>query len=215
MGKPHCNSSIWTFKSCTRFNVNFAYAELHSLNGISCLTSLKRKRRNNVWIVNMYLKNLRLRFRLVKICNKKLLFASARKNRRLRIRLWFIVLPSVSNFCLFFLPCLCFCFFPCFSVFVRVSAYVSSWSYFRVSASAYFRVIPCKSVAMLMRLLGPVSVSLLLLISVKFRVNPWLCLCVFLAYFRGYADASSWSYFRVHPWQIIFSDCFYIRWILF
>ena len=43
-----------------------------TLNGISCLTSLKRKRRNNVWIVNMYLKNLCLRFRLVKICNKKL-----------------------------------------------------------------------------------------------------------------------------------------------
>jgi hypothetical protein len=32
-----------------------------------------------------------------------------------------------------------------------------------------------------------------------FRVNPWQCLCVFLAYFRGYADASSWSYFRVFP----------------
>ena len=43
-----------------------------TLNGISCLTSLMRKRRNNVWIVNMYLKNLCLRFRLVKICNKKL-----------------------------------------------------------------------------------------------------------------------------------------------
>ena len=30
MGKPHCNYSIWTFGSCTRFNVNFAYAEFHS-----------------------------------------------------------------------------------------------------------------------------------------------------------------------------------------
>ena len=43
-----------------------------TLNGISCLTSLKCKRRNNVLIVNMYLKNLCLRFKLVKICNKKL-----------------------------------------------------------------------------------------------------------------------------------------------
>ena len=30
MGKPHCNSSIWTFRACTRFKVNFAYAEFHS-----------------------------------------------------------------------------------------------------------------------------------------------------------------------------------------
>ena len=30
MGKPHCNYSICNFGSCTRFNVNFAYAEFHS-----------------------------------------------------------------------------------------------------------------------------------------------------------------------------------------
>ena len=71
---------------------------------------------------------------------------------------------------------------------IRGNAYASSWPI---------------SVAMLMRLLGPISVF--------FRVRPWQCLCVFLAYFCGYADASSWSYFRVNPWQIISSDCFYIR----
>jgi len=41
-------------------------------------------------------------------------------------------------------------------------------SSFRVSASAYFRVFPCSSVAMLMCLLG---------------LFPWLCLCVFLVLF--------------------------------
>jgi hypothetical protein len=30
MGKPHCNSSIRNFRFCTRFKVNFAYAEFHS-----------------------------------------------------------------------------------------------------------------------------------------------------------------------------------------
>ena len=30
MGKPHCNYSIRNFRFCTRFNVNFAYAEFHS-----------------------------------------------------------------------------------------------------------------------------------------------------------------------------------------
>ena len=68
-------------------------------------------------------------------------------------------------------------------------------AYFRGYSSAYFRVFPCSSVAMLMRLLGPISVLILLLISVFFRVNPWQCLCVFLAYFRVYSSA----YFREIP----------------
>ena len=90
-----------------------------TLNGIYCLTSLKHKRRNNVWIVNMYLKNLRLRFRLVKICNKKLCsppqertVAHASGSERSVFLSWLI-------FCFFCLPCLFFCLFheiPCHSV---------------------------------------------------------------------------------------------------
>ena len=80
------------------------------------------------------------------------------KNKRPMERSPFRVNPW-QCLCVFLVlfPCLFFCLFPCFSVFVRGNAYVSSW---------------------------PISVFILLLISVKFRVNPW---------------------------QIISSDCFYIR----
>ena len=91
-----------------------------TLYGISCLTSLKRKRRNNVWIVNMYLKNLRLRFRLVKICNKKLCSLAQERT---------VAHASDSERCVF-LPWLCFSLFPCNSVLIRGYAYAS------------FRVIP-------------------------------------------------------------------------
>ena len=56
-------------------------------------------------------------------------------------------------------PLLFFCLFPCFSVFIRGYAYVSSWPI---------------SVAMLMRLLGPISVF--------FRVHPWQMLLLLLGF---------------------------------
>ena len=90
-----------------------------TINGISCLTSLKRKRRNNVWMVNEHLKNLRLRFRLVKICNKKLCslaqertVAHASDSERCVFLPWLLlllILPSVSMLLSF----------PCFSVLIR------------------------------------------------------------------------------------------------
>ena len=85
------------------------------LNGISFLISLKRKRRNNVGIVNRHLKNLCLRFKLVKICDKKLCsppqertvaYASGSENPSSPFQLLFRVLPW--QICLLLLP---FCLF--------------------------------------------------------------------------------------------------------
>ena len=59
-------------------------------------------------------------------------------------------------------------------------------------SSAYFRVFPCSSVAMLMRLLGPISVFvrgklsfLIVFISVKFCFNWWLTSASAFASYRG------------------------------
>ena len=41
------------------------------------------------------------------------------------------------------IPCLCFCLFPWNSVLIRGNASSFVFSSFRVSASAYFREIPC------------------------------------------------------------------------
>ena len=92
-----------------------------TLNGISCLTSLKCKRRNNVLIVNMYLKNLCLRFKLVKICNKKLCAPPQERT---------VAHASGSERIVLI---------PCFPVLIR--------GYSSASAYSSFRVFPCSSVA--------------------------------------------------------------------
>ena len=99
---------------------------------------------------------------------------------------------SVSNFCLFFLPCLCFCFFPCNSVLIRGYAYVSSWPISVVILlliSVFFRVRPWQ---MLLLLLGFPSVFvcgklsfLIVFISVKFCFNWWLTSASAFASYRG------------------------------
>ena len=70
----------------------------------------------------------------------------------------FLLLPSVSLLLSF----------PCNSVLIRGKSYAYYCSSFRVSASAfsyaYFRVIPCNSVAMLMLLLSSVANLLLLFV---------------------------------------------------
>jgi hypothetical protein len=72
-------------------------------------------------------------------------------------------------------------------------------SSFRGYSSAYFREIPCSSVAMLMlcflSFLPSVALllSLLLLISVKFHEIPWLILPLLLISVK----------FRVNPWLML------------
>jgi hypothetical protein len=147
-----------------------------TINGISCLTSLKRKQRFFKYMFTIHTLFLRLRFRLVKICNKKLCLPRALATfahlqsfpwacrrglsqtvylyRRLRIRLWKICFVSVK-----------------------------------------FRVNPWQ---MLLLVLISVANFLLLLIlpSVKFRVSPWQML---LLLFPSVANSAS---FRVNPWLI-------------
>ena len=95
-----------------------------TLNGISSLTSLKCKRRNNVLIVNMYLKNLCLRFKLVKICNKKLCAPPQERT---------VAHASGSERIVLI---------PCFSVFVRGKCFCLLGLNSVANASAFWVLIP-------------------------------------------------------------------------
>ena len=140
-----------------------------TINGISCLTSLKRKQRFFKYMFTIHTLFLRLRFRLVKICNKKLcspralvtfahlqsfpwacrrgLSQTVYLYRRLRIRLWMMCFVSVSKIFFLFFSVSLLLSFPWNSVFVRgyVSAFLPNrrWRIRLWMQCSSFRVIPC------------------------------------------------------------------------
>ena len=142
MGKPHCNYSICNFRSCTRFKVNFAYAEFHSWLLISMDSPLSRGMTEPGRFAPRALVTFTSRHRHLRVCGGPVFLLPAHFDS-----VSLLLLPSVKFRAL---PWQCFCLITVAHASGSERSVLFPWLFlllFRGSASASssasFREIPC------------------------------------------------------------------------